>query len=122
MGRKTFESLGKILPNRKHIILTRNKNIQIENENVKVITDISELKGYIESQEENFVIGGASIYKMLMPYANKMYITKIHEKFEGDTYFPEINETEWNIAKKEEGITDEKNIYKFEYINYQRKK
>ena len=122
MGRKTFESLGRILPNRKHIVLTRNKTMKIEDENVKVVTDISELKEYIESVEENFIIGGASIYKMLMPYTKKMYITKIYEKFEGDTYFPEIDEAEWEIIEKSEGITDEKNIYKYEYINYQRKK
>ena len=104
MGRKTFESLGRILPNRKHIVLTRNKEMKIEDENVKIVTDISELKEYIESDEENFIIGGASIYKMLLPYTEKMYITKIYEKFDGDTYFPEINETEWKITEKTEGI------------------
>lgn len=121
MGRKTFESLGRILPNRKHIVLTRNKEMKIEDENVKIVTDISELKEYIESDEENFIIGGASIYKMLLPYTEKMYITKIYEKFDGDTYFPEINETEWKITEKTEGITDGKNIYKYEYITYERK-
>ena len=120
MGRKTFESLGRVLPNRKHIVITRNKDIQIEDENVEIITDTLKLKKYIENTEENFVIGGASIYKMLMPYTKKMYKTKINEKYEWYTYFPEINEAEWKITEKTQGITDEKNIYKYEYITYKR--
>ena len=122
MGRKTFESLGRILPNRKHVIITRNKDLKIENEMVEIVTEINEIEKYIKSEEEYFVIGGASIYKMLMPYANKMYITKIEEEFEADTYFPKIDESEWEILEKEKGITNEQNSYSYEYITYIRKK
>jgi len=122
MGRKTFESLGRILPNRKHIILTKNKEYRVENAMVEIVTDIADIKRYIETEEENFVIGGASVYKILMPYAKKMYITKIEEEFEADTYFPKIDEKEWEITEKEKGITDEKNPYLYEYIIYVRKK
>ena len=101
MGRKTFESLGRVLPNRKHIVITKNKEFKCEDEMVKVITDINSLESYINSSEEHFVIGGASIYKMLMPYAKKMYITKIDEEFQGDTYFPDVNDNDWKIIKKE---------------------
>ena len=72
MGRKTFESLGRVLPNRKHIVLCKSGKLQIQNENVEIVTDIEQLKPYIKSKEENFVIGGASIYQLLKPYANKM--------------------------------------------------
>lgn len=121
MGRKTFESLGRVLPNRKHIVLTKNKEFKSCDDMVELISDVKELDKYIKSEEEVFVIGGASIYKMLMPYANKMYVTKINEEFEADTFFPEINEDEWKVLDKTIGITDEKNPYKYEYITYIRK-
>ena len=102
MGRKTFESLGRVLPNRKHIVITQNKEFKYQSDMVETITDLTNLEKYINSKEENFVIGGASIYKMLMPYTNKMYITKINEAFDGaDTFFPEIDENEWKIIEKQ---------------------
>ncbi len=121
MGRKTFESLGRILPNRKHVILCNDMEMNIEDENVEILEDISMLDKYIESEEENFVIGGATIYKLLMPCAKKLYLTKIHEEFDGDVYFPSINEEEWQEIEREQGIKDEKNPYDYEYINFVRK-
>lgn len=121
MGRKTFESLGRVLQNRKHVILSNNTEISTEDENVEVINDISLLDEYISSEEENFVIGGATIYELLMPYTNKMYITKINEEFEGDVYFPQIDEKEWNTLEKEKGLTNEQNPFDYEYITYVRK-
>lgn len=120
MGRKTFESLGRVLPNRKHVVLCKSNKLEIQDENVEVISDIKLLDRYIQSEEESFVIGGASIYELLMPYVNKMYITKIHQDFEGDVYFPKVNEEEWRITLKENGLKDEKNPYDYEYINYER--
>ena len=120
MGRKTFESLGKILPNRKHIILCNDMEMNINNENVEILEDISMLKKYIDSEEENFIIGGGTIYKILLPYAKKIYLTKIHEEFDGDVYFPEIKQEEWKIIKKEKGLKNEKNLFDYEYITYER--
>ena len=122
MGRKTFESLGRVLPNRKHVILCNDMELNIDNENVIVLEDISLLKEYIDSEEENFVIGGATIYKLLLPFAQKMYITKIDEDFVGDVYFPKINEEEWKIIQEEEGIKNETNPYDYKYITYLRNK
>lgn len=122
MGRKTFESLGRVLPNRKHVILCNDMELNIEDENVEVLEDILMLKQYIDSTEENFIIGGATIYKLLLPYANKIYLTLIHEKFEGDVFFPEIDEREWKIVETEKGLKDEKNPYDYEYITYTREK
>jgi dihydrofolate reductase len=121
MGRKTFESLGRVLPNRKHIILCNDMEMDIDNENVEILDDISKLDKYINSDEENFVIGGATIYKLLMPYVNKLYITKISHDFEGDVYFPEIKETEWKEISKEKGLRNDENPYDYEYITYIRK-
>ena len=121
MGRKTFESLGRVLPNRKHIVITNNANIQIEDENVELIHDIKMLNKYINSEEENFIIGGATIYKLLMPYAKKMYITRINEEFEGDEYFPELDKKVWKEIEREKGIRNEKNPFNYEYVTYIRK-
>lgn len=121
MGRKTFESLGRVLPNRKHIILCNDMKMDIENENVEILDDISKLDKYINSDEECFVIGGATIYKLLMPYANKMYITKINQDFDGDVWFPEIKDTEWKEVSSEKGLKNEKNPYDYEYITYVKK-
>ena len=122
MGRKTFESLGRILPNRKHIVLSTNKEYTIDNENVEVVYNISDLEKYQNDLEEHFIIGGAKIYSLLMPFVEKMYITKINENFEGDVYFPNINKNEWKEVFKEKGKRDEKNDFDYEYINYERLK
>lgn len=121
MGRKTFESLGRILPNRKHIVLTKKPTFIIQDKNVEIKTKIEELEKYINSDEEVFVIGGASIYKQLLPYVRKMYITKIQYEFEGDTYFPNFEEADWKIIEKINGIRNENNPYNYEYITYERK-
>ena len=121
MGKNTFKSLGRVLPNRKHVVLCNDAILDIEDENVEVLSDISLLDKYIKSEEENFIIGGASIYKLLMPYAEKMYITKINKDFEGDAFFPEISEKEWQVVSKEPGLKDEQNPYDYEYVNYIRK-
>lgn len=121
MGRKTFESLGRVLPNRKHVIFTRNLDFTIENENVEIVHDLSEIQKYIDSEDECFVIGGGLIYNMLMPYADKIYATVINQDFDGDTYFPVINEKEWEIEKTEKGLKNEDNPYDYEYIDYVRR-
>ena len=121
MGRKTFESLGRVLPNRKHLVLCNDMQMNIENENLEILKDISMLDKFIVSDEEHFVIGGATISKLLMPYAKKLYQTKIHQEFEGDVYFPVIKEEEWQEVEREQGVKDEKNPYDYEYINYVRK-
>jgi len=121
MGRKTFESLGRVLPNRKHIVLTKDTSFQIDNQNVEIVNDIKELDKYIKLEEECFVIGGAIVYAQLMPKVEKMYITKIHKKFDGDAYFPVIDEENWIILEKSKGVKDKKNPYDYEYITYKRK-
>ena len=120
MGRKTFESLGKVLPNRFHIVLSRDKSYKVDNENVKIINDISELDEYIKDLEEHFVIGGEMIYKLLMDKSQKLYITQLDKDFDGDTYFPEIDENEWKVVKEEKGPADD-NDFEYSYIDYERK-
>ena len=112
MGRKTFESLGKVLPNRKHIVFTQNPDFMIKDENVQVVHSMLEIKEYIDDKNENFVIGGAMIYSLLMPHVNKMYVTEINQDFEGDTFFPKINLDVWEETKREKGIQDEQNKFR----------
>ncbi|WP_139906009.1 dihydrofolate reductase [Clostridium thermarum] len=121
MGRKTFESLPGVLPGRKHIVLTNNTDFHVESDNVEVVHSIEEVGPYIQSEEEYFVIGGGQIYKLLMPYTSKMYITRVYGDFVGDTYFPEWDESQWKIIDRVEGVQDEKNRFRHELITYVRK-
>ena len=121
MGRKTFESLNGVLPNRKHVILSRDKDFSVDNKSVEIAYDVEELKKYIESEEEHFVIGGAMIYKLLLPYVNKMYITKVDCEFEADTFFPNYDEKEWEITLLEKGPKNDQNPYDYYYYIYIKK-
>ncbi len=107
MGRKTFESLPGVLPGRKHVVLTSQKDYKVDNPNVEVIHDISEIDPYIESPEESYLIGGGQLFDSLMDRTGRLYITWIEGSPEGDTYFPEIPKDEFKLVKEWEK-TDEK--------------
>jgi len=117
MGRKTFESIGKALPERRNIIITRKKNFIAEGciitHSVKEVLDLTK-------NEEAFVIGGGEIYKLFLPYAKKLYITKIDSEFEGDTYFPSFNEKEWQLVSKENSKNNNK-PFDYTFLVYERK-
>lgn len=118
MGRKTFESLPGILPNRKHIVITRDKNFKVDSEMVEVIHSLDEiLSTYAQSESEVFVIGGGQIYESTIPFAKKLYLTKVKKDFTGDTKFPIINENQWKIDYNSEEKTDSKSGLKFEFID-----
>ena len=120
MGRKTFESLGRVLPNRKHIVFSQNPDFKVNDENVEIVHSMLQLQEYIEDDKENFVIGGAMIYNLLMQYVQKMYVTEIDKDFDGDTFFPRINDEIWNEISREEGPEDSNNNFKYEYVVYER--
>ena len=120
MGRKTFESLGKILPNRKHVVFTQNPDFKVDDENVQIVHSMLEIKEYIDNDEENFVIGGAMIYSLLIPHVTKMYVTEINKDFEGDTFFPKINLDIWKETRREKGTQDEDNKFDYDFVTYER--
>lgn len=120
MGRKTFESLPKILPDRHHIVLTKNKNYKIEDKRVTVITDIEQLNSLIQDNKEYFVIGGEEIFALLLPYTAKIYLTKVEDDFQGDAFFPNYDESQWKVIEVSEGIVDEYNKYKHKFITLER--
>ncbi len=120
MGRKTFESLGRVLPNRKHIVFSNNPDFKVNDENVEVVHSLLQIQQYIESEEEAFVIGGAMIYNFLMPYVSKMYVTEIEKEFEGDAFFPRIDDKKWKEISREKGPEDEENNFEYNYVIYQK--
>lgn len=121
MGKNTYLSIGRPLPNRRNIVVSKSmKNSNIDG--IEVISDINDLEPFVTDENENFIIGGESIYRQMLPKCDKIYVTRIHKDFEGDTFFPEINPNEWKIIDKEEGPSDLENDFKYEYITYQRAK
>jgi dihydrofolate reductase len=117
MGRKTYDSIGRILPGRENVIVTRSKDYQ--QNGAVILHSIEDIIRYANAHDDEvFVIGGAEIFKEILPAADKLYITNIHHAFEGDVFFPEINETEWTILSKTEGKVDEKNLYPHDFIVY----
>lgn len=119
MGRKTYESIGKPLPGRENIILTRNKEMSFDG--CTVFHSSHDLIDYCLSQsDEFFVIGGAEVFKLFIPYVNKLYITKIYNEFLGDVYFPELDWSKFQLVSKEKGMKDEKNPYDYDYILYEK--
>ena len=117
MGRKTFDSIGKALPKRKNIIISSNLNFKVPNG--FVVKNMQEALTIADS-EEVFIVGGASIYEQSMLIANKMYITKVHHSFKGDTFFPEIDPKVWQVTAQENHFKDEKHAFDFSFITYEK--
>jgi dihydrofolate reductase len=115
MGRKTCESLPFVLPKRRNLVLTKNINFSRQGFDI-----IHKLDAINELDSEIMVIGGAMIYQLLMPHANKLLITKIHHQFDGDTYF-QWNEKEWQIEQKTNHEADVNNAYDYSFMTYSRK-
>ncbi len=120
MGRKTFDSFGKPLPNRTSVVITRQNDYQPEG--CIVVHSIEEAIKVAAVEEEIFIIGGSEIFKQTMPIADRIYLTRIHEDFEGDTIFPELNKEEWELKEKQDFEADEKNKYSYSFCIYERKK
>ncbi|WJE54767.1 dihydrofolate reductase [Bacillus cereus] len=118
MGRKNYEAIGRPLPGRRNIIVTRNMNYHVEG--CEIAQSVEEVFELCKNEEEIFIFGGAQIYELFLPYVNKLYITKIHHSFEGDTFFPEMNMKEWKEVFVEKGVTDEKNPYTYYYHIYEK--
>ncbi|WP_010193820.1 dihydrofolate reductase [Bacillus sp. m3-13] len=117
MGRKTYESIGKPLPYRRNIILSRQ---DFHAEGCETLHSLEEVQQLNKDGEELFIIGGAHIFKEALPIADFLYLTYIDEEFVGDTYFPEINEQDWELLSSEKGIKDEKNPYDYYFKKYKR--
>lgn len=122
MGRKTFESFPKPLPNRIHIIITRDKNYTVDFDSCIIVHSLEAALELVKNDKQSFIIGGGEIYTQGEPFANKIELTRVHTTFEGaDTFFPEIDSENWKLITKEHHEVDEKHNYAFTYMTYVRK-
>lgn len=119
MGRKTFESNGRPLPNRTNVIITRDKDYKAEG--CVVVHSLDDAIREAKEDSEAFIIGGGVIYDLAMPLVDRIYLTKIHHSFEGDTFFPEINMEEWVVSEKRDFEPYQKNEYPFTILTLDRK-
>lgn len=116
MGRKTYESIGRPLPNRTNIIITRNADFTAPG--CVVVTSIEDAitRAAEENAQEIFIIGGAEVYKQLLPHVQRIYLTIVHEQFAGDAFFPELDLKEWKEVERETHAADENNAYSYSFI------
>ena len=121
MGRRTFESIGRPLPGRTNMVITRDKNARIEG--CEVFNTADEAIAFARSKNETelFVIGGGMIFRDLFNLADKLYVTLIHHSFHADTFFPVPNPEDWELVRSEAHHADEKNSYDYTFEVYTRR-
>ncbi|MFC4722440.1 dihydrofolate reductase [Geojedonia litorea] len=119
MGRKTFESFPKPLPNRTHIVITRQVNYKVP-DGVIVVNNLDDALDVARNDKQAFIIGGGEIYKQAMPMAAKIELTRVHASFEADTFFPLINKTQWKETSNEFHPKDDNHDFSFSFITYTR--
>ncbi|HVW96950.1 MAG TPA: dihydrofolate reductase [Mucilaginibacter sp.] len=117
MGRKTFDSVGRPLPNRRNIVITR-RDITIDG--AEVVNSLDAAVALCKNEQEVFIVGGAEIYNMAMPVTDRIYLTVVHQEFDGDAFFPEISPDEWKETEREDHAPDEKNPIPYSFITYER--
>ena len=116
MGRKTYESIGKPLPGRRNIIISRDSSYQAEG--CDIASSIEAAIDLVDDQPEAMLIGGASLYEQTMVVADSLYITEIHHQFSGDAWFPAIDPGNWKEVWREEHPTDERNKFNYAFVKY----
>lgn len=119
MGRNTYESIGKPLPNRTTVIITRNNDYKAEG--CIIVNSLDDALKVAKSDESPFIIGGAQIYEQAIQMADKLDITEVHASFDADVYFPEIDLNIWKETSRTRFEADEKNKYPYSFVSYTRK-
>lgn len=119
MGRKTFESFPKPLPNRTHVVITRQKDYHPDG--CIVVDSIEKAIAVCPKDETLFIIGGGEIYQLGLPFTDKLEITRVHQSFEADAFFPEIDPNNWQEIYTEFNPIDEKHLYRYTYQTYVKK-
>ena len=117
MGRKTFDSVGKPLPKRRNIVITRQA---ISIEGTEVVNSLAKALELCANDGEVFIVGGAEIYREAMPLTDKIYLTIVHHVFEADTFFPEIDYREWQLTEREDHGINDKHAYAYSFITLER--
>lgn len=120
MGKRTYESLPvRPLKNRKNIVITDQPGEVIEG--CLMAYSIQEAISLADPHQENFIIGGGSVYRQFLPLADRLYITWVHQAFEADTFFPEISKADWKLVSEEDGPPDTENHFRYSYRIYERR-
>lgn len=118
MGRKTYDSMGKALPNRRNIVISRQKNLLLPD--AEVVYSLEEAISLCSGNAETFIIGGAEVFKQAISLVKSLYITKIDHTFDADTYLRGIDLTEWKEVYREDRKPDVKNLFSYSFIRYEK--
>lgn len=122
MGRKTFQSIGRTLPGRKNVVITRDKNFNSDNQfDILVVSSLDEALVKMHSENEVFIIGGGEIYSQSIDSVDTIYLTLVHTVIDGDVYFPEIDKSKFDLVWEEKHLADEKNKFDFTFQKFERK-
>ena len=125
MGRKTYDSIGRPLPNRTNIVISRNSELKIEGvkvvDSLQAAIDLAKEVNFINGVEEVMVIGGASIYEEALPKADRLYLTHVHAEVKGDAYFPEVDFSQWQEISRDDYAASESNPYDYSFVVYDNK-
>ncbi len=116
MGRKTFESIGRPLPNRRNVVISRQQDLQIEG--VEVVNSLKAAYALLAHEDLVFIIGGAQIYRESIQDAEKIHLTTVHHRFEADAFFPEMEPEVWQVVDRETHQADEKNAFSYSFITF----
>lgn len=122
MGRRTLDALGKPLPNRTNIVITRNQAFSADGVTIVHTLDAAFAEAKTINQQEIFVIGGAEIYAMALPVATTLYLTEIHKTYEGDAYFPDFDKNDWQEISRRPHPADNRHETAFDFVEYERKR
>jgi len=120
MGRKTYDSIGRALPGRLNIVLTRTEGLNIEG--VEVVTSFQAAKKLVDDSQELMIIGGSGVYQLLLEKVDRIYLTIVEETFKGDAWFPELDMQQWQQIEEIEYSADEKNRYDMRFVILDRKR
>ncbi|WP_207532824.1 dihydrofolate reductase [Desertivirga arenae] len=118
MGRKTYESMGKALPNRRNIVISRQPGYALTDS--ETTHSLEAGIGLAEGEEEVFIIGGAEIFRQALPVLNKVYLTHIDKTFDADTFFPELDKNQWHEEDREDHQPDEKTPFSYSFLTYKK--
>ncbi len=118
MGRKTFESIGRLLPGRTTVIVTRQPDYQVDG--AVIVNSLEAAQAAATDDSELFIIGGGQIYEIALPLADRLHVTRVHTEVDGDTSFPAVDWDQWELVSAERHGADEKNDHDFTFESYQR--
>jgi dihydrofolate reductase len=119
MGRRTFESIGRPLPDRRNIVMTRQANYAAEG--CEVVSSMNEALELVHGTDEVMIIGGGLVYRDFLSHADRIYLTRVQADVEGDTHFPEIDEAAWQLVRSQHHAADDRHVYEFDLLVFERR-